>query len=73
MRKPDTAYINGLAQQLGCRHASLLATAEDDLATLRARIAIVTTFIHDPAWDDTARRTLARRLGLPEPTPPRPR
>ncbi|MEZ7005612.1 hypothetical protein [Streptomyces sp. AD55] len=69
----DPAYVDTLASQLRCRHASLLATAEDDLAVLRARIAIVADWIHEDIWDDTARRALAQRLGLPEPRQPEPR
>lgn len=65
-----TGYVAELAQDLYQRYPDLL-TAENDLALLRARLAIVTTWIHDDAWDDTARRTLARRLQLPEPTPPK--
>lgn len=62
-------YVRALAGQLCTRHTSLLATAENDLAVLRGRIAIVTAFIHDPTYDDTARRALAQALGLPQPTP----
>ena len=65
----DQAYVATLADQLCCRHAPLLATAENDLGVLRARIAIVAAWIHNDAFDDTARRHLALSLGLPEPTP----
>ncbi|MGV9891672.1 hypothetical protein [Streptomyces sp. NPDC003395] len=65
----DQAYVDKLASQLHCRHASLLATAENDLALLRGRLAIVAAWIHNDAWDDTARRHLAQALGLPEPSP----
>jgi hypothetical protein len=44
-----------------------LRTAEDDLQVLRGLLAEAVAFIHDPAYDDTARRALARRLNLPEP------
>ncbi|MFF7795602.1 hypothetical protein [Streptomyces sp. NPDC007991] len=67
----DQAYADILTTQLQDRHPDLLS-AENDLALLRARLAIVTTWIHEDAWDDTARRTLAQRLGLPEPNPPKP-
>jgi ribosomal protein S15P/S13E len=63
---PD--YVVGLATQLRERHPDLLS-AENDLALLRGRLALVTTFIHNHAYDDTARRALAQTLGLPEPTP----
>lgn len=63
-------YINNLATQLGDRHASLLATAEDDIALLRARIAIVTRFIQNPAHDRAAREALARDLAFPAPEKP---
>jgi hypothetical protein len=63
-------YVATLAGQLTQRHPSLLATAENDLALLRGRLALVTAFIHNPAYDDTARRDLARSLQLPEPTQP---
>jgi hypothetical protein len=63
----DTGYVDGLAAQLTQRHPDLLARAENDLAILRARLAIVTAWIHDQAYDDTARRALAQALSLPEP------
>lgn len=69
----DASYVDTLATQLAERHPSLLATVEDDLALLRARLAIVTGFIHDTAYDSTARRALAQALNLPEPAPPEPR
>ena len=62
-------YVTDLAGQLQQRHPDLLS-AENDLALLRGRLAIVTTWIHNPTYDDTARRALAQALGLPEPTPP---
>lgn len=71
MPKPATGYESTLATQLCERHPSLLATAENDLAILRARIAVVTAFIHNPTYDDTARRALAQALQLPEPRPDR--
>lgn len=66
----DQGYVDQLATELCTRHPDLVS-AENDLAVLRGRIAIVATFIHDPAYDDTARRALAQALGLPEPTPER--
>lgn len=63
----DPSYEDTLTRELCTRHTSLLASAEDDLAVLRARIAIVATWIHNPAYDATARIALARDLGLPEP------
>ncbi|GAA3807836.1 hypothetical protein ACFQ0G_53775 [Streptomyces chiangmaiensis] len=67
MAEPDQAYVTGLATQLEGRHASLLATAENDLAILRGRLALTVAFIHDPTHDHAARTALAKRLGLPEP------
>lgn len=67
MPDTDQAYVDKLAGQLCCRHASLLATAEDDNAVLRSRIALAVAWIHDPAFDRDARIGLAQRLGLPEP------
>jgi hypothetical protein len=69
MADHDPAYVAGLATQLGDRHPSLLATAEQDLAVLRGRLALTVAFIHDPTHDHTARRALAQALGLPEPSP----
>lgn len=63
------SYVDKLAGQLSTRHTKLLATAENDLAVLRARIALTVAFIHDPAYDREARSALAKRLGLPEPSP----
>ncbi|WP_329126191.1 hypothetical protein [Streptomyces sp. NBC_01353] len=60
-------YVQALADELCATHAPLLASAENDLALLRARLAIVTTWIHNPAYDETARAALARNLGLPAP------
>jgi hypothetical protein len=67
MRDTDQAYEDTLVSQLGCRHASLLATAENDLAVLRARIALAVAYIHDPTIDRDARLILAQRLELPGP------
>lgn len=69
MPDTDQAYVDQLAGQLCCHHAPLLATAENDLAVLRTRIALTVAYIHDPAVDRDARIALAQRLGLPEPTP----
>jgi hypothetical protein len=67
----DTAYIDRLATELETRPAllrpALLRAAEDDLALLRARLALVAAWIHNPVYDDTARRALAQALNLPEP------
>ncbi|MFB9558658.1 hypothetical protein ACFFTP_31320, partial [Streptomyces roseoviridis] len=68
----DPAYVDALADQLSTRHTALLATAEDDLALLRGRLAIVTTWIHDPRHDHAARTALAEALGLPTPRPESP-
>lgn len=68
MTAPDANYVGKLVGQLRDRHPDLLS-AENDLAILRGRIAIVATFIHNPAYDHTARQALAQALGLPEPTP----
>ncbi|MFG2359440.1 hypothetical protein [Streptomyces sp. NPDC048521] len=69
MADADQAYVDTLAQQLCTQHAALVTSLQDDLALARARIAIVATWIHNDAYDDTARRHLAQALGLPEPTP----
>lgn len=66
MGEQPTAYADTLATELVCRHPALL-TAENDLAILRARIALVAAFIHNPAYDHTARTALATALGLPGP------
>ncbi|MFC9891505.1 hypothetical protein [Streptomyces pilosus] len=70
MADHDPAYINTLASQLCTRHTALLDSAETELALLRARIALVATFIHNPTYDHTARQALAQTLGLPEPGHP---
>jgi hypothetical protein len=67
MPDTDQAYVDTLAGQLCCRHAGLLATAEDDNAVLRGRLAVTVAFIHDPAFDRDTRTALAQALGLPEP------
>ncbi len=67
MTATDPGYEEALAGELCTRHPALVASLEDDLALLRGRIAIVAAFIHNPAYDDTARRALAQALGLPEP------
>ncbi|MFE6412616.1 hypothetical protein ACFVOR_37415 [Streptomyces sp. NPDC057837] len=64
----DPAYVANLATELNVQRPDLLTSAENDLALLRARLAIVATWIHNQAYDDTARRALAQALGLPEPT-----
>ena len=69
MAEHTPGYVAALAGQLTERHPDLIA-AENDLALLRGRIAIVTTFIHDPAYDTTARRALAQALQLPAPAAP---
>lgn len=61
MAEHDPAYVASLANQLTQRHPDLLARAENDLA-------LVARFIHNPTHCPEARRTLARILGLPEPT-----
>jgi hypothetical protein len=63
----DAPYVAQLADELYQRYPDLL-TAEKDLALLRGRLAIVAAWIHNDAWDDTARRHLAQALGLPEPS-----
>lgn len=52
--------------------ARTLATAEDELALHRRRLQDIANWIHDPAYDETARIALARRLALPEPRTARP-
>ncbi|QBJ94483.1 hypothetical protein D0Z67_29385 (plasmid) [Streptomyces seoulensis] len=69
MADHDPAYVDTLATELCRRHTALLATAENDLAVLRSRIALTVAFIHDPTQDRDARTNLARRLQLPEPGP----
>lgn len=44
-----------------------LQAAENELQTLRRRLAQAVAFIHDPAYDLTARQALAQRLELPGP------
>ncbi|MFE6126679.1 hypothetical protein ACFQ6Q_00180 [Streptomyces sp. NPDC056437] len=51
--------------------ADALQAAENELRAYRQRLAQVTTWIHDPTHDHTARTALARHLGLPEPRPER--
>lgn len=67
MGEQPTAYVAALATELVCRHPALL-TAENDLALARGRLALVVTFIHNPAYDITARTALATALNLPAPT-----
>jgi hypothetical protein len=69
MADPDPGYVDTLADQLRTRRPDALDAAENDLALLRGRLALVTTFIHNPAHDRAARQALARLLALPEPTP----
>lgn len=64
---PD--YVATLAGQLQARHPDILARAENDLAILRARLALVARWINNPANDRDARRSLAQTIGLPEPAP----
>lgn len=68
---PDTEqpYVDKLANQLCCRHAPLLATAEDDNAVLRSRLALALACLHNPAGRAVARRAIARAIGVPEPAP----
>lgn len=65
MPEHTPGYVDTLVGQLA-RRPDALDAAEDDLALLRARLAIVTRFIHNPLHDHTAR---AQALHLPEPTP----
>lgn len=67
---PEQTYVDQLAGELAKRHPSLLS-AEQDLAILRGRLAIVTRFIHNPIHDRAAREALARDLQLPAPEKPR--
>jgi hypothetical protein len=53
-----------------CKHAADLRTAEDDLATLRERLARVARFIHNDAIAYGIRANLAHDLGLPQPKRP---
>lgn len=71
MAETTLGYEAALANELVCRHPALIC-AENDLALLRARLALVTGHIHNPAYDHTARQALAQALGLPEPTPEKP-
>lgn len=68
MAEHAPAYVAELAAELYQQYPDLL-TAEKDLAVLRARFAIVATWIQDIAYDDTARRALAQALQLPDPAP----
>lgn len=65
----DQIYVDKLTAQLCCRHAPLLATAEDDNAVLRARLALAIACLHNPAYDYDTRRAIAQAIGVPEPTP----
>lgn len=68
MADTNTTYVRDLAEQLRERYPDLLA-AEKDLALLRARLAIVATWLHNPTHCADARRALAQDLNLPEPAP----
>jgi len=68
MADRSAGYVAELAAELYQQYPDLL-TAEKDLAILRARFAIVATWIQNIAYDDTARRALAQALQLPEPAP----
>lgn len=57
-------YVQALADELCATHAPLLASAENDLALLRARLALVTTWIHNPTYDATARATTTAQTDL---------
>ncbi|MCX5000930.1 hypothetical protein [Streptomyces longwoodensis] len=63
----DQSYEDKLVGQLQTRRPDALDAAEDDLALLRGRLALTVAFIHNPAYDHTARTALARDLALPEP------
>lgn len=71
MVEPPSSYVATLANQLA-HHPETLDAAEDDLAILRGRLAIVTRFIHNPTYDATARQALAQDLQLPAPAPEKP-
>jgi hypothetical protein len=47
--------------------AALLKRTQQDLAEARMLIAAAARWIHDPAYDYTARRALAQALQLPAP------
>ncbi|MGW4270800.1 hypothetical protein ACWEGQ_00180 [Streptomyces seoulensis] len=68
MPDTDPGYVDTLAGQLRTRHPDLLKAAENELQALRGRLATVTRFIHNPAIAHDIRASLARDLGLPEPT-----
>lgn len=68
MTTHDAGYVNGLATELRCKHASLLANAEDDLAEARWRMQTIARFIHNEAIPFDVRFNLARDLHLPEPS-----
>ncbi|MEU9014317.1 hypothetical protein AB0D12_32010 [Streptomyces sp. NPDC048479] len=63
----DPAYIAGLATELRIHQPGALELAENDLQRLRAVVTKVAAWIHNPAYDDTARHALAELLGLPAP------
>lgn len=50
-----------------CEHRAALGLAEDDLAQHRQRLAALTAWINNPAYDLGARQALARLLNLPAP------
>ena len=55
-------------QSYGLHLAADLRSAENELRHLRGQLRQATAFINDPAHDLAARRALAERLGLPEPS-----
>jgi hypothetical protein len=66
MPEHTPGYAATLVGQLA-RRPDALDAAEDDLAVLRGRIAIVTRFLHNPTIALDIRQGLARDLHLPTP------
>jgi hypothetical protein len=67
---PEPAYVDSLATTLHHTYPGELQRAENELRQTRVLKAAAARFIQDPAYDLTARQTLAELLGLPGPHVP---